>query len=319
MPDDYGQPESGARAEWYSKLEELGISGGTFERLGNKHSALFLEDMPTLLVSFESAERVRDRADGLPLCRTLAEEAGWSQLSIMAEGPTWFRDPAIYEYFDRLTDDGFFDNFDKIVFFGEGMCGYAAAAFSVAAPGATVIALSPQATLDPRTTGWDTRFSSHRRLTFTDRYAYAPDMLDAAEKAFVLYDPQIWQDAAHAALFTRTNVSKLRCRYLGDEIARELEKMGVLSELIDAACEGFLDEKIFHRLFRARRTNAQYLSNLLNALDQAERKKLAAFLCVNVVERTHDPVFEKRLTELEHEFTSTGHPTPWAAMAASPS
>ena len=65
----------------------------------------------------------------------------------------WFRYPKVHAYFNRLVDDGFFDDLDKVVFYGAGPCGYAAATFSVAAPGATVVAIQPQATLDPRVTG----------------------------------------------------------------------------------------------------------------------------------------------------------------------
>jgi hypothetical protein len=43
------------------------------------------------------------------------------------------------------VDDGFFDEFEQVIFYGSGSSGYAAAAFSVAAPGATVIAVQPQA------------------------------------------------------------------------------------------------------------------------------------------------------------------------------
>ena len=108
---------------------------------------------------------------------------------MVAEGQSWFRDPAVFAYFDRLVDDGFFDEFERVIFYGAGPCGYAAAAYSVAAPGATVVAVQPQATLDPRMTEWDDRFVEMRRTSFTDRYGYAPDMLDAADQAFVLYDP----------------------------------------------------------------------------------------------------------------------------------
>lgn len=57
----------------------------------------------------------------------------WSSLSLISEGDTWFRDPAVYRYFDRLVDDRFFEGFDEVLFFGAGPCGYAAAAFSVCA------------------------------------------------------------------------------------------------------------------------------------------------------------------------------------------
>ena len=78
---------------------------------------------------------------------------------------------------------GFFDDFDHVVFYGAGPCKYAAAAFSVAAPAATVDAIQPQTTLDPRITDWDDRYMKMRRTDFTSRYGYAPDMLDAAEQA----------------------------------------------------------------------------------------------------------------------------------------
>ena len=41
---------------------------------------------------------------------------------------------AVYGFFDQILDDGFFDEFDTIIFYGAGPCGYAATAYSVAAP-----------------------------------------------------------------------------------------------------------------------------------------------------------------------------------------
>ncbi|MDG1103479.1 MAG: hypothetical protein P8N75_08935 [Ascidiaceihabitans sp.] len=121
----------------------------------------------------------------------------------------------VYSYFDRLDDDGIFDDFDHVIFYGAGPCEYAAAAFSVAAPGATVVAIQPQATLDPQITEWDDRYVKMRRADFSSRYGYAPDMLDAAEQAYVIYDPCERLDAAHAAMFTRSNVKNSASITLG--------------------------------------------------------------------------------------------------------
>ncbi len=181
----------------------------------------------------------------MPLGWEMAERHGWSQLCILAHSETWFRHRAVYMFFDRLVDEGFFDEYDQVVFYGSGSCGYAAAAYSVAAPGATVIALQPQATLDPRVTEWDPRFDHMRRVSFTDRYGYAPDMLDAAERAFVLYDPEETADAMHAALFTRPNVTKLRCRYLDGEIEAFLRRMQILQPLLVKAMDGSLTRSGF--------------------------------------------------------------------------
>ncbi len=299
-------------AELYAKLELASADAGRFEHLGNGFSSFFLEGSATLLVTFETAAAIVDaRVDQLPLASTLVDEAGFSQMTLITEGQTWFRDPKVYAYFDRLTDEGFFDDFDRVVFYGSGMCGYAAAAFSVAAPGATVIAISPQATLDPRVTEWDHRFTSKRRISFIDRYGYAPDMIEAAEHAYILYDPITKADAVHAALFTKPNVSKLRCRLIGRDLETDLLNMGVLAEMIDAACEGQLNDMVFHRLFRSRRDYTPYMRDLLTHLEQKNRPFLTALLCHSAVERTSRPRFRNRLAALENELANKGRALPW--------
>lgn len=296
---------------WYQRLDALGEARGSFERLGNAHAALFIDETPTLLVSFETAESMGTAEDAVPLAFDLAEDAGWSLLSVLCEGDTWFRDPRVYGYFDRLVDDGFFEDFDRVVFYGAGMCGYAAAAFSVAAPGATVITICPQATLDPRVTEWDPRFAQHRRLSFTDRYGYAPDMLEAANHAFILYDPDVSLDSVHAALFTRPNVTKLRCRWLNGSVEADLVKMGVLAEMLDAACEGHLTEEIFHQLYRARRDYKPYLRRLMETLEYEDRPYLTALLCQSVAGRLRAPLFRKRFKQAVSKLSESGPLPDW--------
>lgn len=304
----FGNREMSAeQSAWYARMDQVGEEHGSFEMLGLDHAALFVEHTPTLLVTFEKAENIRNnRMDQMPMAVTLVDEAGWSHLTIIAETDSWFRDPAVYAYFDRLVDDGFFEDFDRVVFYGADMGAYAAAAFSVAAPGSTVICLNPQATLDPRVTEWDERFIKFRRIDFTSRYGYAPDMLEAADQAFILYDPYIKLDAMHAALFTRPNAVKLRCRHLGAMLEPDLLNMGVLTELIDAACEGHLTEKVFHQLMRARRENLHYLRLLLNHFEARGRPMLSALLCRAAIKRTARPRFRKRLEALTEELAEQG-------------
>ena len=132
----------------------------------------FKEGSSTLLVTFEVKTD-----ENKPFAAPLAEEAGISFMTILTDREEWFRNDTLFNYFDELTDQGFFDQFDEIVFFGVGMCGYAAAAFSVVAPGATVVAIAPQATLDPTFTSWDKRYVNKRRLDFTSRFGFAPQMV----------------------------------------------------------------------------------------------------------------------------------------------
>lgn len=288
------------KADWLSAVEQLCDEDGYLERLGKRHYAAFVERSSTLLVTFETLQ-------GIPALSSLAQPFGWemmlaqdwSSLCIASNGDTWFREKAVYGYFDRLIDDGFFDEFDQVIFYGAGPCGYAAAAYSVASPGSRVLAVQPQATLDPRITEWDDRFIELRRTDFTSRYGYAPDMLDGADAAFVVYDPRQQLDAMHAALFTRPNTRKLRLRHMGDAIQTDLLEIEQLSPMLLAIADGTLDDLSFARMMRARRSHPPYLRNLLTALDGDGRNTLALALARNVTARMHAPRFARRLAAAE--------------------
>lgn len=284
------------KVDWIAAVEQLCEEDGYFERLGKRHYAAFIERSTTLLVTFETLQ-------GIPSLSSLAQPLGWemmlghdwSSLCIASNGDTWFRDASVYAYFDRLIDDGFFDDFETVIFYGAGPCGYAAAAYSVASPEAHVLAVQPQATLDPRITEWDDRFTNMRRTDFTSRYGYAPDMLDAASAAYVVYDPRENLDAMHAALFTKSNTRKLRLRHMGNAIQTDLLEMEQLGPLLLAIAEGSPDDLAIARMMRARRDHPPYLRNLLASLDGDGREVLALALARNVTARMHAPRFSRRL------------------------
>ncbi|MDA7428808.1 phosphoadenosine phosphosulfate reductase [Primorskyibacter aestuariivivens] len=288
------------KAEWFAALRDIAEEEGFYTGLGPKHAAAFVEEGDTLLVTFESYQGIQTLSDaGQPLGFDLVRAMGWSHLGVISDGETWFRDENIYRFFDELTDDGFFDEFDKVIFYGAGPCGYAAAAFSVAAPGATVVAVQPQATLNPRVAGWDDRFTDLRRMDFTSRYGYAPDMVQGADHAFVIYDPQETLDAMHAALFTADNVTMLPTPFLGDTVQSDLLEMAVLYRVLAKAGTGKLDTQSFARLMRARRAHPPYLRNLLAVLDRDGRTEMAEQLCRFVVSRHNAPKFQRRLDQME--------------------
>ena len=290
-----------SKRDWLTALAELSEENGHFQPLAKKHFSSYIAGSETLLVTFESYDDIqRISPNAHPLGWEVAKVLGWSSLSVMSDGQSWFRDREVYAYFDDLIDDGFFEEFDNMVFYGAGPCGYAAAAYPIAAPGARVLALQPQATLNPRVAEWDERFIRQRRLDFTSRYGYAPDMIDAAQEAFVIYDPEELEDAMHAALFTRPNVHKLRLRHAGGALQFSLRNMKILSRLIALGGTGRLTPEIFAKLARARREDRQYLRNLLRHLDDKGRTKLAHALCKNVTTRMDGvPAFERRLKGLE--------------------
>ena len=302
---DAGEAESDA--DWLAIMDEIGEEAGYFEPLGSHHSAFFSDLGTVLLVSFETVQGIRGAGGGqMPLGYQIAAPRGWSSLSIIADGPTWYRDRAVYGYFDRLIDDAFFEDFDHVVFYGAGMGGYGAAAFSVSAPGSTVVALAPQATLDTDSAEWDRRFMKARRLDFTSRFGFAPDMAEGSERVFIVYDPVQQVDAVHAALFRGSHVTKLRARNIGRDPQAELARIDALRPLIDAACQGTLTDRAFFRLWRARRDNVHYLGRLIGRIQSQNRpaRLLRALRIAN--QRADHPQLKQALARAEAAAASAG-------------
>ncbi|APZ54491.1 phosphoadenosine phosphosulfate reductase [Salipiger abyssi] len=287
------------RGQWIKAISEIGEAEGFSEPLGKRHQAVFVERGDTLLVSFESLPGIEALSEtATPLGWELANTKGWSSLAVISAGDTWFRDAQVYGFFDQLLDDGFFDDFETVVFYGAGPCGYAAGAYSVTAPGARVVMLQPQATLDPRVTDWDDRFADMRRLNFTARYGYAPDMLDAAQRAYVLFDPRERLDAMHSALFERRNVTRFRLPFMGSALQSDLLDLELFVPILEAAAEDRLDALSFARMLRKRRDHMPYLRKLLARVEGDGRSALAEALCANVTARLEAPRFARHLEAL---------------------
>lgn len=298
--------------EWLAEIETFGETKGHFQPLGSAHAAVFANNSPdTLLVYFDTVPGARaTNPAGLPIPVEIAEALGWSHLSLFSRKATWFRDHRVYRYFDRLVDEGLLEDFERVIFFGAGSGGYAAAAFSVAAPGATVIAVAPQATLDPDMAEWDDRFVGMRRTSFTDRYGYAPDMIEAADRVFIVYDPLVELDAMHAALFRGGNVERIRFRNAGTGTGRELVAMGALRPVLEAAGEDRLDARTIFRALRLRHAYQPYLRSLLGRLHAEERHLLTAILCRAALARWNSPRFQHHLELAEQKLARMGRTLP---------
>ncbi len=290
------------RSTWMSQVEDIAEEFGYAEPVGPDHQALLIDAGRSLLVTFETVAGVRrNNDDDAPLGWGFVQSHGWSSLTVMAEAEIdWFRHPAVFGYFDRLIDDGFFDDFDQVLFYGAGAAGYAAAAYSVACPDARVLLIQPQATLDRARTPWDGRYPQTRRQDFTSRFGYGPMMVETAETVWVLHDPSVIEDAMHASLYDGDNTVHLTCPYIGPTADKALMTMDVLPDLIEQAMTGELDPTSYATLWRARQTHMPYLRTLLHRLDVEERhERLLARLCRKVSAKGKRPMFAKKLAELE--------------------
>ena len=287
-----------AEAAWLGPMDEIAEEDGYLERLGARHWAFFAETGPQLLVTFERAEDIRARDSRLPAAWDLCRAQNWSLLTIIAEGETFWRDTRVWGYFDRLIDDAFFDDFDQVLFHGTGPGGYAAASYVVAAPGARALLISPLATLSPALTGWDRRYLPQRRLDFTSRYGFGPDMTEGVDRLWLVCDPLAREDAAHAALYGRAWAQPLFARHTGPLTAKVLQDTGILGPLLVDAMTGQLSPGRFGRLWRARKQHPDYLRGLLDAAYAANRPDLEIRICRDVVKRLKSRHFGQRLKEL---------------------
>lgn len=287
-------------------LRRYALLGGWQRQIDDEHWASFVRRGPTLLVSFESAADTLARPGGLPLGIDFVEDKGWSLLHIVAEGETGFRSSAMFDFLDALSEDETLQAYERTVFYGAGLGGFAACAYSVVLPGARVVAFAPRATLDPRHAPWDSRDRALRRRDVCGRYADAPALAEAAIQVFVLYDPHDAPDAMHASLYSASNTTRLACPFCGPQPEEVLQKIDILHALIEQAAQDRLDALAFARLFRARRQSGIYLRNMLLALDGRDKPVMTARLCRHVLERQRAPAFRKRLAAANEALEARG-------------
>ncbi len=281
---------------WKTLLAEMGAEKGFFEEISHEHSALFVKSGKTLVVTFDNLDMVNLGGEQrMPWGFSFVQSKGWSVLGVMSQGWTWYRDENLFDFFDRLKDEGFFDQFEQVVFYGASMGAYAACAFSSASPGATVIAISPQATLDRSLTSWETRFKKAWGRNFTNRYGYGPEHVKTAKKVFLFFDPTEHVDAMHAALFQSDNVEKLRCRNMGHRIASLWQSMGILKTVTEACVDDTLNRTNFYRWLRKRRESLRYQKELLMKLKREGRHRLMIRYCTYILSQRPGPHYRNEL------------------------
>ncbi|MGV6839576.1 MAG: hypothetical protein ACWA40_05215 [Planktomarina sp.] len=272
------------RKEWEENFNRISDGNGFFEELGPDHKAVFVERGSTLVVTFDNLDDVRQDPNRMPWGMEFMTGRGRSCLGLMAHGWTWYRDENVFDFFDLLKEHKFFDKFENVVFYGGSMGGYAAAAFSAAAPGSHVLIASPQATLERElTAGWETRYKKAWSRDFTSRYGNAADMVKTARKVTLMYDPTFAADAMHAAMFKGDNIRKLKCRFMGHRLMSTMRHMGILSKVVDGLVEDTMTDAEFYKLLKDQKRNIRYQKALLGHLAAQNRPDLVRKYCTAVI------------------------------------
>ena len=247
---------------WADVARELAGKDG-FYRENVDHSFLYIPRGDTLVVTFDNLDiAMTKREDRRPWGFSFIEKQGWSMLGVMANGWTWYRDRWVSDQFDVLATSGFFKGFKRVVFYGASMGGYAACAFVAACPGADVVAISPQSTLDRRLVPFETRYKTAWGRDFSGKYGDAAEASKAAGRVTILYDPYEPLDAAHVARFKGPNVVPLRAPLMGHRLGSSLHQMGILSSVTLGALNGTLTEADFYKALKARKVFVRYQREL---------------------------------------------------------
>lgn len=239
---------------WYAEIFPAGPSDGFFHKFGD-HAASFVDrGAHQLVVSFDNlSDAGYPYYDIEPWAGKFVHDQGWSHLGIYARGPSWYRDARLIAFLEGLRDDGFFRRFERVSLIGTSMGGYAALTFSGLAPGATVVALSPQSTLDRQRVPWETRFVKGQRQDWTLPYSDAATQLAELGRAYVLYDSFFGPDRQHVLRCPQDRLVHLRAFGFGHKTAVVLRRMGHLKTVMGAAITGELTQAQFHRLIRDRK------------------------------------------------------------------
>ena len=228
----------------------------------------------TLVVSFDNLSNVNDAS--------LARETwgygfyaseGWSHLGVMAFEKNWYRDEALFDFME--AQQTLFQRFSQVIMTGTSMGAYAATAFADLAPGCTVVAFSPQATLKKATVPWEERFNAGRKQDWSGRYAHGPDHCGQARDVFIIYDPYFEPDRLHAEFYQGDNIHHLKSWYSSHKSAQFMRRADILKTVMQEAVAGTLTPARYYKQFRARRDLIWYYNGLADHLLDKGHKRLA--------------------------------------------
>jgi hypothetical protein len=265
----------GDMPNWLNDISFGSENCGFYERFG-VHAASFVDRGDhQLVISFDNlSDAGNPRYDVRPWADAFIKSEGWSHLGIYARGPSWFRDQRLIDFFERLRKEKFFKRFDKIALTGTSMGGYAALSFATFTPGATVIALSPQSTLDKKDVPWETRFAKGQKQDWTLPYSDAAKTIGKIERAYVLYDPSFKQDVRHIDRLPQDRLIRLKGFWFGHKTAVVMRRLEKLKPFMRGAVNGTLSEAEFYEMARGRKDLVLYRRHVEADLDERGRDGL---------------------------------------------
>lgn len=261
---------------WFDELRPGGGGEGFLEKQ-LRHSLMFVRrPVRRLLVTFDNLSNVGD-TDPLrePWAFKFARDINVCHLGIMAHVADWYRDPALIARMQDLAHDGFFEGYDRVLFAGVSMGGFASLSFGSLVPGAHAVAINPQSTLDTDLVPWETRYENGRRQDWTLPLSDAADLTAGFERVNLFYDPYHALDHRHVGRFSGDNIRIFNCRYSNHKTAVFLRKIGALKPVMSHALFDELTEQTFYGLYRARRDLPWFRGAVTSYFSERGRDEIA--------------------------------------------
>ena len=282
---------------WFDELRPGGAGEGFMER-HLRHSLMFVRrPVNRLLVTFDNLSNVNDSSpEREPWAFKYAQDINISHLGVMAHVADWYRDIELIERFQKLAAEGFFDGYDRVIFAGVSMGGFASIAFGSLVPGAHVVAVNPQSTLDTDLVPWETRYEGGRRQDWTLPLSDAAALTSGLGRVNIFYDPYHGLDKQHVARFSGDNIHVFHCRHSDHKTAVFLRKIGALKPVMQAAIFDELDPAEFYKLYRARRDLRWYKNQVTGYFNDRGRNGMADAFGV---------AFRKRLRRIQRQQDKT--------------
>jgi len=268
------EPDLGGIPSWYREIFPAGPNDGFFIKKG-VHSLSFVDrGVHQLVVTFDNlSDAGNPRYDREPWAGKFCADNGWSHLGVYSQMSNWFRNQDLIDLLEKLKSDLFFKQFDRVAFCGTSMGGFGALTFSSLSPGATVMAFSPQVTLDRRLVPWEKRFVKGLNSDWSLAYSDAAEQIKSASRVYVAYDPFYVADKIHFERLHGDNLVPLKGFGLGHKSALVLRKMNVLKPIMAGAIKGSLTQRQFYKLIRNRKDIYLYRQNIETYLTERNREQ----------------------------------------------
>lgn len=262
---------------WQQSLAMSEDAVGFYEKLPNSSIVYYAPpNASRLMVSFDGFNQVKNGdVNRDPWGFKFALESGWAFLGIMPYKKFWYRDEILFDKLEEIAERGLFKRYEKVLFTGSSMGGFAACAFAKLSPGANVLAFAPQNTLDPRLQNYDRRYKEALKQDWGTRYLRANDGIKDAKNVYILYDPLQKEDKIHTSHIEGANV--LKCPVIGCDhaVVYVIHEIGLLKFTSMAAMEGKINFHNFRNITKHRRAARFVRINCTEYLNNKGNTQLA--------------------------------------------